>query len=312
MASWRDLIKVHPAAEFFPMMSPDELKVLGEDIKAHGLKTDIVLWSATDEDDATTYLLDGRNRLDAMAAVGLLRLRKDDDNWGCLLEQSPCKGHVNLVEGSTGADPYALAVSLNVHRRHLTSEQKRELIAKLIKATPKKSDRQIATVTKTDHKTVASVRAEQEARGEILHVSTRTDTKGRKQPAKKPKTKAERNRKVLERRVAERRAKLIRQAELDAREEAQTKTEAERLAAGLIGADHGLARALHEFLVQCGADAIDLMDALGHLLGPEGNDAGVEAPEVPAEAIEQPKRKRGRPPGSKNKPKSPPEFLRRS
>jgi hypothetical protein len=62
-------------------------------------------------------------------------------------------------------------------------------------------------------------------------------------------------------------------------EEAQTKTEAERLAAGLIGADRVLARALHGFLVQCGADAIDLMDALALLLGdiPAGNGVEPEA-----------------------------------
>jgi hypothetical protein len=165
-------------------MSPDGLKALGEDIKAHGLKTDIVLWSATDKDDAPVYLLDGRNRLDAMAAVGLLRLRKDDDNYGCLAEQPSCKGYIRVVEG---ADPYALVFSLNIHRRHLTAEQKRELIAKLLEADPNKSDRQIGRIIKADNKTVASVRAEKEAREELPHVETRTDSKGRKQPAKKSK-----------------------------------------------------------------------------------------------------------------------------
>ena len=98
-----------------------------------------------------------------MEAVGLLRLRKDDNNWGWLLEQSSCKGRVNLVEGSTGADPYALAVSLNIHRRHLTGEQKRELIAKLLKAKPEASNRSIGAQIKVDDKTVASVRRELES-----------------------------------------------------------------------------------------------------------------------------------------------------
>ena len=35
--SWRDVIPVHPAAGLFPMMAPDELKALGEDIKRTGL-----------------------------------------------------------------------------------------------------------------------------------------------------------------------------------------------------------------------------------------------------------------------------------
>lgn len=284
--SWRDVLPVHPAADLFPMLGRDELLELGEDIKKNGLRCPIVIWSR--DKYGTEYLLDGRNRLEAMELAGLLclsngtlALNRGDVIWP--LEREYLRWDTHAPDGvSDHEHPSHLVASLNIHRRHLTAEQKRELIAKLIKATPKKSDRQIATATKTDHKTVASVRAEQEARGEIPHVSTRTDSKGRQQPAKKPKTRAERNRKALERRVAERRAKLIRQAELDAREEAQTKTEAERLAAGLIGADHGLARALHEFLVQCGADAIDLMDALGHLLGPEGNDADLEAREAPA------------------------------
>ena len=32
------MIKVHPAADLFPMMTPDELKALGEDIKKNGLE----------------------------------------------------------------------------------------------------------------------------------------------------------------------------------------------------------------------------------------------------------------------------------
>ena len=65
--SWRDRIKVHPAADLFPMMSPDELKTLGEDIAKHGLQSRIaVLCTGND-----VLLLDGRNRMDAMEAAGL-------------------------------------------------------------------------------------------------------------------------------------------------------------------------------------------------------------------------------------------------
>jgi hypothetical protein len=44
--SWRDVLKVHPAAELFPPMSPDELRALGEDIVKHELANPIVLWRA--------------------------------------------------------------------------------------------------------------------------------------------------------------------------------------------------------------------------------------------------------------------------
>ena len=67
--SWRDVIKVHPAADLFPMMSPDELKELGEDIKQNGLTHKVVMWSPEKGEDV--FLLDGRNRLDALEQLGI-------------------------------------------------------------------------------------------------------------------------------------------------------------------------------------------------------------------------------------------------
>jgi DNA-binding Lrp family transcriptional regulator len=310
--SWRDVLPIHPAAELFPLMSPDDLRALGEDIKKNGLRIPTIWWR--DPSTRQLYLLDGRNRLDALEANGRdivtgrdgacadadLReiLRLGSEYWYVL---PPCG-----PRGENYPNPYAYVISANIHRRHLTVYQRDKLIAKLLKADPTKSNRRIAKMAKASHPHVAKVREQLEKKGDVETVTTSVDTKGRQQPAKKLQTKAERNRKALERRMAERAAKRKREAERADIKEAETKTEAERLAAGLIRTDRGLARALHEFLVQCGADAIDLMDALGHLLGSKGNDADAEAREAPAEAVEQPKRKRGRPPGSKNKPKSPP------
>ena len=56
--SWRDVIEVHPAADLFPMMSPDELKALGEDIKKNGMTHKVVMWSPENSNDV--FLLDGR------------------------------------------------------------------------------------------------------------------------------------------------------------------------------------------------------------------------------------------------------------
>jgi hypothetical protein len=61
--SWRDVLRVHPAAELFPSMSTDELRALGEDIKKNGLREGVAII-----DD---QLLDGRSRLDAMETVGI-------------------------------------------------------------------------------------------------------------------------------------------------------------------------------------------------------------------------------------------------
>ena len=74
--SWRDVIKVHPAADLFPMMPPDELKAFGEDIKRNGMSSPIVWWTEREADVGKTpapkyQLLDGRNRLDALEMVGI-------------------------------------------------------------------------------------------------------------------------------------------------------------------------------------------------------------------------------------------------
>jgi ParB-like chromosome segregation protein Spo0J len=149
--------KVHPAAELFPMMNEAELKKLAEDIKKFGLRNPIVR-------DATGSILDGRNRLAACELVGA----------------------TPRFQEYKGNEPVAFVISANIHRRHLDAKQKRELVAKLLKLYPEKSNRQIATVTKVDHKTVGVERRKKEGRGEIPHVAKRADTKGRNQPASKP------------------------------------------------------------------------------------------------------------------------------
>jgi hypothetical protein len=188
MRSWRDVLPIHPAADLFPMMSRDELLELGEDIKKHGLTSPIVLWSPDDKRHAT-FLLDGRNRLDAMEAAGI---KVVDKEHGDGLERSTvrCRHLFETgggIDGSgTQADPFEFAISANINRRHLGAEQ-RGLIAKLLKAAPEKSNRQIAETAKADHKTVGAVRQDAEARGEIPHVEKHTDTRGRRQPTKKEK-----------------------------------------------------------------------------------------------------------------------------
>ena len=85
-----------------------------------------------------------------------------------------------------GSDPYAYVISANIHRRHLTAEQKRELIAKVIKATRRsptgRSRRRPRPITRRS----ASVRRRRRHVGKFPTFDTRTDSKGRQQPARKP------------------------------------------------------------------------------------------------------------------------------
>ena len=169
--SWRDVLPIHPAAEMFPMMSRDELRALAEDIKVHNLAHRPVVQCLP---NGGFILLDGRNRTRCSRTSGR-DIRADHAGLPFL----------GAGEGrTTPTSPYEYVISANIHRRHLTAEQKRDLIAKVLKATPGKSNRQIAETVKADHKTVASVRAQKEATGEIpqLAKTIGKDGKARKTP----------------------------------------------------------------------------------------------------------------------------------
>jgi DNA-binding Lrp family transcriptional regulator len=167
---WRDCIKVHPAADLFPMMGDADLDVLAEDIRVNGLRNIIDIWQPPAGQQDARYLLDGRNRLEAIWRTGGAAAVKR------ALEERARTRHAG--------DPYALVVSLNVHRRHLTGEQKRELIATLLKAAPEKSDRQIAETVKASPTTVGTVRGTLEQAGEVSKLDTRIGADGVAQPAK--------------------------------------------------------------------------------------------------------------------------------
>ena len=181
---WRDVLKIHPACNLLPIMTVEELRDLADDIKANGLKHPVTL---TVGEDNAEYLVDGRNRLDALELLGV-NLFDSDGRLSRSFETAdglriPCLWDNRVYEYG---DITAYVISTNIKRRHLTQEQKRELIAKLLKEKPGQSDRQVAKMVQVDHKTVAAVRQSKEARGEIPHVSARTDTLGRRQSATKP------------------------------------------------------------------------------------------------------------------------------
>jgi hypothetical protein len=147
--------RFHPLADIFPLMEGEEFDALVVDIKAHGPVEPIVMHEG--------MILDGRNRYRACLDAGV----------------QP------TFTSFRGDDPAAYVISANIHRRHLNAEQKRNLIAKLLKAEPTKSDRQIAQVAKVSPTTVGTVRSEMEAKGDVSKLDTRRDVKGRRQPASK-------------------------------------------------------------------------------------------------------------------------------
>ena len=93
-------MKVHPAADVFPLGSDAELGELAADIRAHGLNHPIVLYDGA--------VLDGRRRLRACKLAGV---EPRFEEWD-----------------GRGGSPVDFVVSENLHRRHLTTSQ-RALVA---------------------------------------------------------------------------------------------------------------------------------------------------------------------------------------
>jgi hypothetical protein len=190
---WRKYLRVHPAADKLPMMEEAELEELAEDIKANGLRTGITIWGKKPDQPSTELpiLIDGRNRLDAIAQAGLLAV----NNQGhlCIRVSNDTEQGLRLIKYNyREGDPDKIVLSLNVYRRHLGPEAKRKIIAGALQADPTRSDRAIARQIKEDlnvdttHVTIGKVRREEEGRGKVFHVETRTDSLGRQQPATKP------------------------------------------------------------------------------------------------------------------------------
>jgi hypothetical protein len=240
--NWRDHVDVHPAADLFPLMSEAELRELGEDIKKNGLQNDIVLCVRDDGDDGRPCLLDGRNRLDALAMAGMLAV---DDHARLCIKRADGELREIRSEYIRGGDPQKHAYSLNLHRRHLTPEQRRELIGKLLTEKPEASDRQVAKLVKADHKTVAAVRAEKESTGEIpqLKKTVGADGKARRRPAKTAERNAQRKKQDKERREREHAQQFE-----ELKRELAAKEEAEKRAIDLL-VEHLKPEVLTEFIV---------------------------------------------------------------
>ena len=109
-------LEPHPLSAIFPPISDEDFGKLAADINLNGLHQAIVRYQGK--------ILDGNNRYRACE----------------LLKIAP-----KFAPDFTGDDAHArnYVISANIHRRHLSPDQRREIIATLLKADPTKSDRQI-------------------------------------------------------------------------------------------------------------------------------------------------------------------------
>lgn len=147
--------------QVMPPLAPEERVELEASIRAHGVQVPISV-------SADGVIVDGHHRDEIARRHGLHCPR--------------------VVVDGDAAKLRGLAFSLNLHRRHLTSEQKRAVVAESIKADPQLSDREHGRRTGVDHKTAAGVRESLTESGEIPHFSERVDprTGNASQPATKP------------------------------------------------------------------------------------------------------------------------------
>jgi hypothetical protein len=177
--SWREILNIHPAAELFPLMSSAEVKALAKDIEENGLQVPIAIWKA---DDGQKYLLDGRNRLDALELNG----DRMFDTKGRSSDAAP-NNLVKEISQVRNDNPYEYVVGANILRRHLTFDARVDLLDRIIKADPKMPSRRAAKLANVSPTTGAKRKAALEASGDVSTVDTSIDTLGRQQPAKRPK-----------------------------------------------------------------------------------------------------------------------------
>lgn len=144
--------------QFLPRLSDDEYTALEKSIREHGVQVPITV-------DENRSVIDGHHRKEIADRLGI---------------ECPRRFAMDL----TDEQKRTLALSLNLDRRHLSREQKQQLVRGSIKADPHLSDRQHAERTGVSPSTVGFHRGQLEAAGDVSNLDTRTDSVGRQQPAR--------------------------------------------------------------------------------------------------------------------------------
>jgi ParB-like chromosome segregation protein Spo0J len=172
---WREILPIHPAANDVPPASDEQRRLLRGDLQRNGLIQPVVIVTIA---DGPEQLLDGITRLDMLEANGAEVI----DAAGRLMVK------FRTVSLPDDAAALAYVLSLNLYRRHLSLDDRRRLLKKVLTASPEKSDRQVGKIVGLSHPTVAHERKKLEGEGDVEKLTTSTDTKGRKQPRKRAKS----------------------------------------------------------------------------------------------------------------------------
>lgn len=152
-----------PAAPYqlLPPLSAEDYAALEADIVARGVLVPV-------EYDEDGNILDGHNRVRICEALGL------------------CDWPRFIRKGLSEDEKRAHARALNLSRRHLSAQQKRDIIEEQLRETPSLSSRAIAARMGVSHNTVKAVRTRLEEGGQIDHQNEVIGRDGKRQPATKP------------------------------------------------------------------------------------------------------------------------------
>lgn len=154
------MMEFHRLSEIFPLMEEDEFKALVLDIKFNGLREQITLFEGK--------ILDGRNRYRACIETNI-----EPVFW-------------NFDGDERSAERYV--VSLNLHRRHLSKEDRTAVIKKIIESDPTISSRKLAKEIGVGKDTVRRAREllEDERMAHLRHQSPVEPDPGYNIRARKP------------------------------------------------------------------------------------------------------------------------------
>jgi hypothetical protein len=153
--------KYEPVLEL-PPLSYEEFTALRDNIAVNGVLVPILV----DSDGLRRKIIDGNYRKQIANELG----------YDC----------PEIVQAGLDEDEKrTLARALNLARRQLDTEQKRQLIRDQIRETPERSSRWIAKMLGVHHATVGSVRGEMQSTGQFIQLDRTVGQDGKYRPAAK-------------------------------------------------------------------------------------------------------------------------------